>query len=243
MNIGLHTGAYRLYSLERYQQVLATNLANLTTPGYRPETFVVEGKALEADMGANAPQALLPMHTLTRITEGPSPMRATGSPYDFALEDGSFFAVQDGGGKTLYTRDGEFHINADGFLVNKFGYKVLGDGGPLEIPPDGAVFSVSRDGAITVNDELVGKLRVTDFKNPDALLVQGGGFFSDASGQAGAFPVEYPSVVQGSLAGSQVQPMQEMVGLIDAARSYELIQKLIEEGDQRAQQAIRTFSE
>ncbi len=242
MNIGLHSGAHRLHSLERQQQVLATNLANLSTPGYQPQAFVTVGRPIVSSGPASSPQAMLPVSTMARAPEGPAMMRPTGDPYDFGVEGEGYFAVQDDAGRTLYTRDGQFHRDADGVLVNKYGYAVLGEGGAIEIPLEEAGFSVARDGVITANGELVGRMQITAFEEPEALQSLGGGLFMDG-GQAGAEQVEDPVVLQGHLEGSHVSPMREMVALIDAARAYELTQKLIEEGDQRAQQAIRAFSE
>lgn len=242
MTIGLHSGAYRLHAIERLQNTVAANLANLSTPGYQPEvTFIDAQEAGTNPTSGSAPQAFLPVSTSARIEVRSAPMRPTGNSYDFAVQGDGYFTLQDAQGRLHYSRDGEFHRNSEGVLVNKNGLTVMSDKGPIEIPHDD--FSVARDGTLTFEGQMLSRLMVTSFARPEGLQSRGGGLFVDPVGQAGATPMEDAVVLQGYLEGSHVSPMREMVTLIDAARAYELSQKMIEEADQRAQKAIRAYTD
>jgi len=243
MDIGLHTGASRLQMLENWQATIAGNLANVATPGYQKTVFEVSmpGADGEPTQAVRSPEAKQPVGQVRQSFVDGS-IRSTGNPYDMAVQGGGFFAVTDTEGRQLYTKDGEFHLDATGVLVNKMGYTVSAEGDTLQVNLEGGPITVSKDGTVSQQGENVGRISVYEFANPEALERMSGSYFSDAGEAARATEVENPTVLQAHLMGSTVSPMTEMITMIEVSRAYEITQKLIREMDERADRAIQTFS-
>ena len=244
MDSGLITGAYSLRNLEDWQSLIAHNLANSSTVGFQKNTFQVGAKPvreMERTKGVSEPQTLLPVGTAMR-PQISGELKVTQNPYDLSIMGEGYFSVGGPEGQTLYTRDGEFHRNNEGILVNKMGYPLLAEGSPIELPPEEGPFTVARDGTVSQKGQAIGRISIYQFNNPELLQRGNGSFILDPDNEGGALLVENAEVIQGQLEMSTVSPMSEMVNMIQVSRAYEMTQKLIQENDDRLRKAIEAFS-
>jgi len=245
MDSGLIAGAHSLKYLEDWQALTAHNLANTSTTGFQKAVFWVEGQSplrtLDSQgKGLKAGDLMLPKGAAVR-PQMQGQLKTTDNPLDFAIHGKGYFALQGPQEETLYTRDGEFHLDDEGILVNKMGYPVMADGGIIQISPDEGPFTMTGDGTISQNGEVLARMTVYHFEHPANLGQGNGSYLRDPEGSAGAFVVAGPTVANGELELSTVQPLSEMVNMIQVSRAYELTQKIIQESDDRQKSAIQTF--
>lgn len=243
MNLGLYTGAAHLAVLENWQSTIASNLANASSPGYQPNTFAVSSaeKPLTKVKMPTQPLQPLVVGKATRVFQS-GEVRVTGNPYDLAIHGDGFFGLRRPDGLTVYTKDGEFHRNADGDWVNKMGYRLIAEGDVLNVRLDGGQVTVNTDGTVSQDGENIGRISIFEFARPESLERGNGTYFINVDNRAGIREVEQPIVLQGQLIASGVEPLREMVSMIEVSRAYELTQKVIQENEQRGAKAIQAFS-
>lgn len=241
MDIGLQTGASHMQMLENWQAAISSNLANASTPGFQKSVFQISTPVAETEEGEMVATSPLPVGGVQR-TFSNGQIRVTDNPFDFAIQSGGFFSLFNDEGETVYTKDGEFHLNSGGTLVNKMGWPVLAEGAPLTVVIEEGPITVAPDGTVNQNGQDIGRISIYTFNNPDGLDQSNGSYFSDPEGLAGAMEEEDPLVLQGSIMGSTVNPLTEMVNMIQVTRAYEITQKLIKDSDERSSAAIQTFS-
>ncbi len=184
----------------------------------------------------------------TVFTQGA--LKETGNDFDLALQGKGFFSVQTSAGER-YTRNGTFLLNSEGYLVTKNGDLVLGEHGPIKlkannfvVDQDGKVYQnadyvgddnrlVSREENQWENLELVDRLKIVGFKRDRYLRKVGNSYWASTEHSGNAFVMvdNRPKVKQGFLEGSNVNPVTEMVKMIEVNRSYEANQKLIQAED------------
>jgi len=227
----------------------SNNLANISTPGFKKDRVITEPfprliQLSSRQTGTLADKSHLEALGITYqgaalqqvLTDfSPGLLRETGNSTDFALKNLGFFTLVDPNEDTLYyTRNGNFKLDGEGYLVNDNGYQLMGDDGPVQIT-DGDEFTVDDAGNILVNGQVVARLLISSFNDPNALERQGSLYLP-----RGEEPeqVENPGVMQKFLEGSNVDPVQEMVDMISAARAYETGQKIIQSQDSLLDQAI-----
>jgi flagellar basal-body rod protein FlgF len=224
--------------LLQQQAVTAHNLANASTTGYKAETttfrvapVVGPGMATRAYALDSTPGADL----------ASGAVQATGRDLDVAIEGPGFFAVEATDGTEAYTRAGSFDVSPDGQLLTRTGLTVLGEGGPIVVPPDSRI-QVGRDGTVSAVTpgqsaavNVLGRLKLV---NPAAGEVQKGadGLFRLRSGQP-ADADDTVSVTAGALESSNVNPVAAMVDMINLARNFEMQMKLIQNADGNEQRA------
>ncbi|MBI5137083.1 MAG: flagellar basal-body rod protein FlgF [Nitrospirae bacterium] len=203
--------------------VLANNLANANTPGYKADQlrFTEVLDAATQTPGVRMDQFL---------TDATGPMQQTGNPLDVAIVGDGFFVVDTPEGPR-FTRDGGFRLGADGMLVNGSGHPVMGEGAPIAIDPQAGQITVQGDGTVLADGVAAGRIDVVTF--PDAPPRKAGGNLFTGTGET---PLELPKVLQGSLEGSNVEAVLEMTRMIEISRGYETYQKLIQAMDQVAGQ-------
>ena len=166
----------------------------------------------------------------------------TGNQYNFALSGRGFFTISmtDKGGTEhiRYTRDGDFTVTKDGYLVTKDGDFVLGDGGNrIQIPGANTVeINVNELGEIYVGDQYISTLQVVDFENYEGLSSYGENLYEPVEG-ANIIEADY-SVTQGYLEMSNVNMVTEMVDMIAITRAYETNQKMIQTIDDTLNKAV-----
>lgn len=223
---------------EKRLELIANNLANLNTGGFKRDYPLFEG----VNPGAAGSPGPSPMFGLLSgiVTDfSTGPLRMTGEPLDVAIEGDGFFAVQTPHG-IRYTRDGHFGLNEAGQLVTGSGDPVMGAGG-LVLLPSGTV-SIAEDGKVSVRGTEakavpveVDAIQVVQFSDPGRLTKAGQTLF-EANGEE-PVPSATPRLRQGMLEGSNVNPVGEMVVMIEVLRLYEAAQKAIQTADEMAGKA------
>ena len=235
-----------MVALDRWQESISRNIAAASVPGFKKTEGAFEAKPAELQRyggeGRSAKEARGVMPSaISNISMQPGELRATGNETDFAIQGRGFFKVELDKGQVGYTRDGEFHTNAERKLVNKQGNPVLGVGGPIVLRPDGGHLSMSADGTLVQGDTAIGKLPIYDFKDTDKLRRMGDGMVTAEDTKVQPKPIEKPEIVGGVLEMSNVQPLQEMVNMITVSRAYEANQKVIISNDELMEKAIQSL--
>ena len=223
------------------QETLANNLANVSTIGFRAELAAFRAVPVE---GSGASTRVYSLESTPGYDASPGQVAATGRNLDVAMKGASWLAVQGLDGTEAYTRGGSLDINADGNLVTTSGLTVLGDGGPIQIPPDNQV-GIAADGTVSVTDinghsTSVGKLKLV---TPEAPLTRGtDGLFRAGNGDLSADPLA--RVQDGALEGSNVSAVETMVAMIAAARQFEAQMKSLSnaEGNDKAASQLLSVS-
>jgi flagellar basal-body rod protein FlgG len=206
---------------ERITQLdtISNNLANASTPGFKVENFYPGAPDKIAAKGGP-----IPVESSAIMDYSPGLFRETGNPLDIAIQGDGFFTIQTKTG-VEYTRKGSFVLNKDGQLTTMSGDLVMGGDGPVTVT--GKDFYVDGAGDVMVKGASAGRLQITRFDNPKALIRGKNGMFKDG-GQAGASSMENPEVKPRSIEMSNVNVFKEMVGMIDVQRSFESYQKVIQ---------------
>lgn len=213
--------------------IVANNLANLTTPGFKGESMLFVEHLARTEPREKI-SLVRDIATIRDLRAGP--MIETGSPFNLAIRGEGYFAIETPEG-TRFTRAGGFTPDAEGQIVTAQGFPLLDDGGaPIIIPVDALSVVVSRDGTISTDQGELGRVQVVRFENQQALKRQASSLY-DAEGQA-ALPVEEPDVQQGKLEGSNVAGVVEMTKLVNTVRRYEAAAKLANDEHERQRRAI-----
>jgi flagellar basal-body rod protein FlgF len=229
------TGAQQLL---QQQAVTAHNLANAGTTGYKAETAAFRVAPVA---GPGLPTRAYALDSTTGADLSPGAVQATGRDLDVAIEGPGFFAVEGRDGTEAYTRAGSFDVSPDGQLMTRTGLTVLGEGGPIVVPPDSKV-AVGRDGTVSATTygqsaavNVLGRLKLV---NPGQADVQkgGDGLFRMRSGQP-ADADEAVSVTSGALESSNVNAVAAMVDMINLARNFEMQMKMLQNADGNEQRA------
>ena len=215
------------------QDTLANNLANVSTVGFRAELQAFRAVPVQ---GSGASTRVYSLETTTGHSDAPGTVTATGRNLDVAMKGNAWLAVQGLDGTEAYTRAGSLDVSADGTLVTRGGLTVLGDGGPISIPPNSEI-SIGSDGSVSATgvngkSNTVGKLKLV---TPEAPLQRGtDGLFRAADGELSADP--NARVQSGALEGSNVSAVETMVSMITAARQFEAQMKMLQtaEGNEKA---------
>ena len=215
------------------QDVLANNLANVSTVGFRAELQAFRAVPVQGDGASTRVYAL---ETTAGYSDQSGPVTATGRNLDVAAKGNAWLAVQGLDGTEAYTRAGALDVDANGQLVTRGGLPVLGDGGPIQIPPN-AVVSIGGDGTVSAKGgdgktTAVGRLKLV---TPEAPLTRGvDGLFRAPDGDLSADT--NARVQDGALEGSNVSPVETMVAMISAARQFEAQMKMLStaEGNEKA---------
>lgn len=231
MSNSIYATISRQDGLLKELQVVANNIANANTTGYKTDRAVFAEYLVRT--GTDTPS--LSMGALAGhdfdLTQGT--VKFTGGKFDVAIQGEGFFALQTPAGERL-TRAGSFQVSADGELITPDGASVLDAGNtPIQIPPEAVNISIAGDGTITVDGELLGQLGV--FRANGQLQRDNDTRFTAAGGIE---PVENASVLQGALEASNVSPVLEMARMIEVQRAYEAGQNVLEEEHQRINQTI-----
>jgi len=256
-NAALHVARTGLDAQNEKMRVIANNLANVNTTGFKRDRANFETLAYQQitapgaqatdqnkyATGLNLGSGVRIMGTERIDTQGSA--LNTGNSLDLAIQGAGFFQVLRPDGSTGYTRDGSFSRTADGTVVNS-------DGMPLQPPiqiPDGATgLTIGADGTVSVTlqgqaeSSVVGKIQTVRFMNPSGLVADGNNLLSEsaASGapQVGDAGTDGRGTIQqGSLEASNVDITEELVDMIETQRAYEVNSKVIKATDEMLQTA------
>ena len=211
------------------QSVLANNLANVSTNGFRAEMATYRAVPLRGDGSSTRVFAL---EATSGHSDLPGSAQRTGRSLDAMAKGNAWFAVQGLDGTEAYTRNGSFEVSQDGTLVTGTGLPVLSDGGaPITVPPNSEV-AMGQDGTLSAKvpgqrSSVIGRLKLVTPAADDPLKRGDDGLFRATSSD----PVQNDPLAQlqvGVLEGSNVNPIETMVGMIQTARQFEVQMRLLQ---------------
>lgn len=224
------------------QQVLANNLANASTPGFRAELSTFRAVPVRGD---GASTRVFALEATAGHSETPGAISQTGRDLDVAARGNAYFAVQGLDGTEAYTRAGALEVNTDGTLVNAQGLPMLSDGGPLVVPPN-ATLGIGEDGSVTARvgnqpPQVLGRLKLVTPDADNRLQRGEDGLFRGPQGTA--LPADAQARMQsGALEGSNVNPIEAMVGMIAVARQFEVQMRMLQNGEANDKTASQLLS-
>jgi len=233
--------AAALSALAHQYETIAHNLANVNTVGFKRRLSVLAlqddstgGESATAE--AEAPAGIAGNDAVD-FSQGR--LIHTGRSLDVALHGKGFFVLETDQGDR-YTRNGIFRTNAQRQLVDAQGRTVAGQGGPLTLPPTVSPMQVeiAEDGRILAAGAEIGKFRVVEFEDPEALMPVGANAFEAPAG-AGPGPATDTTVQQGFQEGSNVEAVHELVALIQVARLYEANVKIVQTASDLGEELLR----
>jgi flagellar basal-body rod protein FlgF len=232
----LLVGLSRQYALERELDIVANNIANLNTSGFKSEKSVFEeflsSGARENEFTRPDSQVRFVLDRTSFRNLGQGAVLKTGNPLDIAIDGNAFLAVQTTAGER-YTRNGSMQINAAGQLVNTDGTLVAGDNGPITFQTTDRNISIAADGRISVlegpgsAETQRGKIKLVEFANPQLLQAEGANQYSAPAGVAPQ-AAPNPRVIQGALEGSNVNGVAEMTRMIEINRTYTQVATMLQ---------------
>ncbi len=238
----LLVGLSRQMTLERQMDVVANNVANVNTTGYKTDKSLFQeylaSGAHEDDFRGSDRRVSYVTDRATWHDFSQGTAEATKNPLDVAIDGKAFLAVQTPRGER-YTRDGSLQINAQGQLVTSAGYPVLGNAGPIVFQPTDKAVTINADGGVSVLeglsriDSIRGKLRLVSFAQAQKLVKEGANLYAPGEGNP-AQPDTTSKVRQGFIEKSNVNSVGEMSKMIEVTRAYTQISAMLQQqGDLR----------
>ena len=238
MENAAYVGLSRQMTLRRELDIVANNIANADTTGFKVEQLLVGAEIGERARNAFVrPGVSFVLDNGVGRDYGQGSLEQTGRNLDFAIEgEGAFFKLNDGAGEA-YTRDGAVTLDAEGRLTPEGGAAVQGDGGDIILDRSLGEPSVAADGTISQNGDPVGRLSVVRFDVLAALEKGGDGLYRNNS-NAAAVEANDVQIRQGMLEGSNVNPILEITNLIEIQRAYESVTRMIENTNDLSRRAV-----
>ncbi len=250
MENALLIGLSRQSALRRELDIVANNIANMNTTGFKADGAVF-GEYLNT--GARANEVLTGERRLSFVQDrttwhdlSQGAMQQTGNPLDVALDGDAYLVVETQRGER-YTRNGALHINAAGELVTSAGDRVMGDNGPIVFNPNDRGITINPDGTIRARegdaDAGRGRLRLVAFANPQALRKDGSSTFLAPQGVDPQEPAAGVRVVQGTLERSNVRSVVEMTRMIELTRAYTEVANILQQQHDMRRSSIERLAE
>jgi flagellar basal-body rod protein FlgF/flagellar basal-body rod protein FlgG len=240
-------GLSRQVALGRELDVVANNIANMNTNGYKADGSLFEEYLSTGARSTSGGRVSFVRDRGVWHDMAAGPVERTGNPLDVAIDGDAFFAIQTARGER-YTRNGAFHLNATGQLVTSEGDPVLGTAGPITFQPTDRNVSIGADGTITVREganktsTLRGTLRLVAFAKPQQLQKDGGSTFKPGAGDAPQDATK-ATIEQGVLEKSNVRGVVEMSRMIEITRAYTQVAALLQQQSDLSQQSIDKLAE
>lgn len=235
MNNTGYTTLSRQSGLMREMRVVANNIANMATTGYRQEGLVFSEYVATVEDGPSVSMAGATAHN-TSLVQGA--LTQTGGRFDLAIEGPGFFLIETPQGQRL-TRGGNFAPGPEGDLMTADGYRVLDAGtAPIFIPPDATDLAISADGTISSKGQPLGRIGLFRPSDPLDLTREDGVRFRADSGVE---PSDTASILQGYLENSNVDPVGQIARMIEVQRAYEMGQSFLDAENERRREALKTF--
>jgi flagellar basal-body rod protein FlgF len=228
----------RLTAQTRAMDVIASNIANISTPGYRAERMVF-ADWLSPQTGTDLPRGDRTLaYTQDRASyrdHAEGTISQTGNPLDLALSGQGFFTVQTPAGTRL-TRAGRFTLQGNGGITDEAGNALLDTAGaPMRIAAADTQLTVTADGTLSSQNGPIGKIAVVSPSDPNRITAEGSRLFRADVPTA---PVAVPKMIQGAVEGSNVQAVPELVSMMANERDFQFVTQFVEAESQRQQGAI-----
>lgn len=226
------------------QATVSENLSNTNTPGFRAMLNTFRAVPL---VGEGLPTRTFVVDSTPGSDFTPAAFQPTGRELDVAVNGAGWIAVQGPDGKEAYTRNGSFQVTPNGVLQTRTGLNVIGDGGPITLPPD-TELTIAKDGTISTVPSgpqatsvvVVGRLKLAN-PEPSQLERSGDGLFRLKDGSTAAADAKV-EVVSGNLENSNVNTVEAMVTMISLARKFDMQMKMLQSADSNAQKASQVLS-
>ncbi len=236
-----YIGLSRQAALQRQLDVVANNMANANTTGFKGEQmmfreYLVPTRSSDRAVGGKL-SFVQDVGVLRDVREGP--LTKTDNTLDFAIHGDGYFQIETESGMR-FGRNGHFRLDQTGMLVNSQGFAVMDDRDqPVIFAPNETRIEVSEDGSISTENGTVAKLKVVKFANDQELKNAGDGLFESTQTPE---TVDRPNIAQGMMEESNVQPVVEMTRMTQILREYEGVQKMIDAENDRVMKAIQILS-
>jgi len=251
MENALLVGLSRQMVLERQLDVVANNVANVNSNGFKAdqqlfEEYLTSGAHEDNFRGADRRVSYVQDRgTYRDFTQGS--LERTGNAFDVAVVGAGFLTVQTANGER-YTRDGSMHMNNVGQLVTANGDAVLGTGGPIVFQPTDHDINISPDGTVTVvegsshTDSIRGKLRIVSFADPQAAQKEGSNLYTAGNGAAPQQDAK-STIQQGYVEKSNVNAVAEMSHMVEVMRSYQQVASMLQNQSDLRKNAIEKLAD
>ena len=234
---GIYPTLGRQSGLLREMNVIAQNIANANTGGYRAEGLVFSEYVVDTDGDAPSVSFAYATGKQTRFEQGG--LERTGGTYDLAIEGEGYFQV-DVDGVPHLTRAGAFLVGPDGGLQTPEGHPLLDDGGaPLFVPLESQAIHVGGDGTVSADGEPIARVGIVMPDDPGAMTRRAGTMFAAEAVQ----PVENPRLMQGFLESSNVNPVLEIARMVAVQNAYEMGQGFMDREHERMQSMLRLMDQ
>ncbi len=230
MDVSLYVGLSHQIGMRRNLEIIANNMANMNTTGFKKEGLLFQEYMMRMD-GTDTPVAknvsyVQDKSLIRDFTEGN--FRQTDNPLDLALDGQNFFQVQDANGAMRYTRNGHFKLSDTGELTTSNGLTVLDtNGSPITFAIDDQDITISEDGTVSTQARgVIGRIAVVEFGALGQLQKVGDSLYSSPT--PGTPSVSY-KVTSGMIEDSNVQPIVEMTNLMNVSRQYQSVARILED--------------
>jgi flagellar basal-body rod protein FlgF len=250
----LLVGLSRQTVLQRQLDIVANNIANLNTTGFKADNAVfseyLTSSASEEQFAAPDRRVSFVQDRMSWHDMRQGPFEHTGNPFDVAVDGDGMLVVQTDRGER-YTRNGAFQINNRGELVTASGDRVMGDSGPIVLQLTDRDVVITKDGTVKVregtnltSDSTRGKLRVVTFADPQQLQKDGASMFKAPDGvQPHPVPDANLNIVQGSVEKSNVRSVIEMTQMISLTRAYTNVATMLQQQSELQRNSIQQLAE
>lgn len=226
---GIYTSASAMLPQMKKQEVTANNMANAATSGFKKDrVFTEELSRAAGKQATTSTDWQKPMMDRIFIDFQPGVFDKTNNPLDLAIEGDGFFQLESPTGEKVLTRSGAFQIDSEGFLSFAGGYRVMGEGGPIEI--GSGEISVSFNGDVEVNGIVVNTILPASVADTNVLERMGGSLYRVPDGEE-LLPAISATVRQGYIEASNVDVIREMVDMMISFRTYESNAKAMQQQD------------
>lgn len=232
----------RQAALWRQIEMVANNMANANTPAFKAEEMLLTDQVVKTKSDATPfgrrVAFVRDLATLRDTREGP--VTNTGAPLDVAIHGAGYFTIDTPGGQR-YSREGHFRLDENGMVVTSAGYPVLQQNDtPIILAPNESQVTIAGDGTVSSENGVIGTFKVVKFDNEQDLRSAGDGTYQSRSTPT---PVARPSIQQGMLEESNVQPVVEMTHMMTILRNYEGVQAMIQNEHDRQMKAMPILSQ
>jgi flagellar basal-body rod protein FlgF len=218
---------------QHQMEVLANNIANLSTPGFKAEKMMFQEYLSKPTDGSDPSSYVVSQGNARDMSQGP--LNHTGNPLDVALNGAGFMTVTTPTGNQ-YTRNGHLQLDNQGELVTSAGLIVQGDGGsPIVIPAGAGSITIGKDGTVATDKQTIGKIAVVNFDNPQLLAETQSGLYTTTQT---AQPATTTNVEQGTIEEANIQPVVEMTKLMNAAHEIGMAKNFADGEHTRIKNAI-----
>lgn len=235
----------RQMALWKQMDTVSNNMANMNTAGFKQDDTLFTSYLVqtpEAQGIGNTPLYFTEDYgTFQNFAAGA--FEETGNTFDVAIQGDAFFCLETPAGE-MYTRKGQFSLNADGALVTNDGALVLSENNePLFFAPTEKEVTITESGDVMTENGVIGRLKLAHFADNQKLLKVAGTMFENVAGNTMTVGSDNVRLAQGKIEKSNVNPIEEMTKLIKVQRSYEYVQQMIDNEHDRLSNTISTYAQ